>query len=191
VSSPTTDNGAPPQSAVDPETGFAGASDTPVPAEITVAETVALDAPEEAGTEFTFDPVGLYVDSGSTVRFNMRSGSHQIRGYHREYGRTHRLPDGVPPLGSDLLTEGSYWLYTFETRGVYDLYCQPHEYYGMVMRVVVGSGASDQPVQSEADGPNQLQPPTEQAAAVLVDDALGADSIRMSGRVAWDDLSIS
>lgn len=31
-----------------------------------------------------------------------------------------------------------FWLYRFEAEGVYDLFCAPHEWGGMGMRIVVG-----------------------------------------------------
>ncbi|WP_157525955.1 hypothetical protein [Halorientalis sp. IM1011] len=53
------------------------------------------------------------------------------------------------------------WLYTFEREGVHDFTCPPHETYGMVDRIVVGSanrpGAN--PVGEPPGGQRARSPP--------------------------------
>lgn len=87
--------------------------------------------------EFPFDPVGLAVEAGDVVRFTNALGAHTVTAYHPELERTQRVPDGVNPYSSPLIATGAYWLYRFDQPGVYDMYCIPHEEFGMVMRVVV------------------------------------------------------
>ncbi len=99
--------------------------------------------------EFFFDPTGVYVEPGDTVRFSLVSPFHNVMAYHPGFGQTRRVPEDVPPISSPLFAEGAYWLYTFDEPGVYDLYCGPHEFLGMVVRVVAG----------EASGPGAEEVP--------------------------------
>ncbi|WP_255196391.1 CHRD domain-containing protein [Halorarius litoreus] len=88
--------------------------------------------------EFLFDPVGLAVEAGDVVRFTNALGAHTVTAYHPELERTLRVPNGANPYSSPLLATGSYWLYRFDQPGIYDMYCIPHEEFGMVGRVMVG-----------------------------------------------------
>ena len=85
----------------------------------------------------------------------------------------------VPPFSSPVLPVGDAFDYTFALPGVYDLWCARHEFFGMVMRLVVG----------EATGPG-ARPSTDfsptgttlQAGAVLNDPALAPDRILQRGQ---------
>jgi plastocyanin/uncharacterized membrane protein len=79
-----------------------------------------------------FDPIGLYVEPGTTVRFELAAGSHSATAY------PDRIPDGATPFDSGTISAGSDE-HTFETPGTYDYYCIPHKPLGMVGRVVVGT----------------------------------------------------
>lgn len=78
-----------------------------------------------------FDPVGLAVEPGSTVRFELDAGSHSATAYED------RIPSGATPFDSGTISEGGFE-HTFETLGTYDYYCIPHESMGMTGRIVVG-----------------------------------------------------
>lgn len=89
-----------------------------------------------------FDPVGLYVEPGTTVRFELAAGTHTATAYED------RVPEGATAFDSGILTEGSFE-HTFEEPGTYDYYCAPHRSLGMVGRIVVGSPggpAEDSPI---------------------------------------------
>lgn len=93
---------------------------------------VAQDRPVvEMGNNY-FDPIGLHVEPGTTVRFELAAGAHSATAY------PDRIPDGTSVFDSGTITEGSYE-HTFETPGTYDYYCIPHKSAGMVGRIVVGS----------------------------------------------------
>jgi plastocyanin len=143
--------------------------------------------------EFYFEPSGLFIQPGQTVKFSASTPHHTVSSFHPLHGRTPRVPDGVPAFSSPLLPVGSYWLYTFEKEGVYDLFCGPHEYFGMVMRVVVGSatgpGASTVPPPLPLPEEGQLLPPLLTSALVLTDPALNANNIIQKGKVSWDELN--
>lgn len=87
---------------------------------------------------FHFEPTGLAVETGDVVQFTAVTPDHSVTAYHPEMGFQRRVPDGVPPFSSPVLSVGAAWLYQFEEPGVYDVYCGPHHLLGMVMRLVVG-----------------------------------------------------
>lgn len=88
-----------------------------------------------------FDPKGLLVDPGTTVRFVNASGTHTATAYHPDNeGKPLRIPESAESWDSGLLTEPDVvYEVTLETEGVYDYYCIPHEVLAMVGRIVVGS----------------------------------------------------
>lgn len=79
-----------------------------------------------------FDPIGLFVEPGTTVRFAIAEGSHSATAYES------RVPDGATAFDTGVISSGSVSV-TFDTPGTYDYYCLPHESLGMVGRIVVGS----------------------------------------------------
>lgn len=92
------------------------------------------------GSEYYFDPVGLQVEPGTTVRFINESGQHTATAYCEENGKEQRIPDGAECWDSGLLVEaGAQFEVTLSEEGVYDYFCLPHEALGMVGRIVVGS----------------------------------------------------
>jgi plastocyanin len=93
------------------------------------------------GSIVWFNPVGLHVKPGQTVRWINRDpgNSHTTTAYHPSNGgRPLRLPSAARPWNSDYLLPDDTFAVVFETVGVYDYFCQPHEHAGMVGRIVVG-----------------------------------------------------
>jgi len=91
--------------------------------------------------EFYFDPIGLYVEPGETVTWELDSGEHSTTAYVEGTGTASvtRVPDGASGWNSGTLTEvGATFEHTFETPGTYDYFCIPHKTLEMVGRVVVG-----------------------------------------------------
>ena len=78
-----------------------------------------------------FDPIGLRIEPGTTVRFVIDTGSHSTTAYEE------RIPTEAIPFDSGVMSEGSFE-HTFDVPGTYDYYCIPHESMGMVGRIVVG-----------------------------------------------------
>ena len=173
---------------IDPVFGFSALTPDETPP-VEPDHEVVLDILEREAwiPEFAFDPAGLAIEPGDTVRFTLDTPDHTITAYHPQLGRTQRVPDGVPPISSPVLGLDAYWLYTFETPGVYDLYCAPHELFGMVVRLVVGeaSGPGAEPIEEEG---GDLRPPALTAALVLSDPALDPENIVESGTVGWDEI---
>lgn len=136
--------------------------------------------------EFYFEPVGLFIEAGDTIRFLGNSPHHTVTAYHQLQGKPQRVPRTVEPFSSPMIPLGQYWEYTFTEPGVYDVWCGPHEDYGMVMRIVV----------SEASGPG-MEPPTDfgpegtygAAGTVLSDPAIDPLRIVEVGSVSWSEIS--
>jgi len=94
------------------------------------------------GSHVWFDPVGIHIKPGQTVRWTNRDkgNSHTVTSYHPEiFERPLRIPAGARPWNSDYLMPDESFSLTLTVEGVYDYYCVPHEHAGMVGRIVVGS----------------------------------------------------
>lgn len=100
------------------------------------------------GAEVYFDPVGLRIGPGDTVRWIQVNGYHSVTAYHPANGdRELRIPERAQPWDSGMLlaeypAKGSTFEHTFTVPGVYDYLCMPHEAAGMVGRIVVGEPAA-------------------------------------------------
>jgi plastocyanin len=106
-------------------------------AEFPIIEMVGL--PD--GSDVWFDPIGLLVQPGQTVRWTNRDAgnSHTVTAYHTAvFGRSRRIPRHAKPWNSDYLMPDNGFSANFSEPGVYDYYCVPHEHAGMVGRIVVG-----------------------------------------------------
>ena len=86
-----------------------------------------------------FDPVGLYVQPGQTVRFI--NGSIQmitITAYHpKNDNHELRIPEAAAPFDFGM-PERPFYDLTLETEGTYDFFSRYQEVLGMVGRIVVG-----------------------------------------------------
>jgi len=186
--------------------GYSGTSDDEVPNRLTPDETVKLHV-EEAKIDdsnlpeltvefgaFHFAPVGLHVEPGAIVKFDFHSPEHTATAYHPDQERQQRVPDEVPAFSSTVNQHHGFWLYRFEEEGVYDLFCAPHEWGGMGMRIVVGDDPGDV---VRGSG----RPPLPMTAALLGtglppdDPAIGPpemapENIVDRGRVTLEDLAV-
>lgn len=108
------------------------------------------------GSRVWFDPVGLLIQPGQTVRWVNRNpgNSHTTTAYNpQNFGRPLRMPKSARSWNSDFLLPDERFSVTFDIPGVYDFYCIPHEHAGMVGRIIVGKPAdSEWLVSAEADG---------------------------------------
>lgn len=140
------------------------------------------------GTKVWFDPIGLFVEPGTTVRWVLEANVHTATAYHPANGnRAQRIPDGAQPWDSGyLVNPGDSFEVKLEVPGVYDYFCLPHERAGMVGRIVVGeaAGIATLPPEQfrakvEANGWEPV-PPKALAAFPPVEEILAAGSV--SGR---------
>lgn len=97
------------------------------------------------GSQVYFDPAGLHIEPGDTVRWVQINGYHSVTAYApANVNHELRIPAGAKPWNSGILlgeypAKGSTFEHTFTVPGVYDYFCEPHEAAGMVGRIVVGS----------------------------------------------------
>ena len=92
------------------------------------------------GTQVGFDPIGVLIAPGQTVRWVNEANVHTSTAYHPDNdGHALRIPKAAPPWDSDYLIEpGDRFEVTLTVPGVYDYFCAPHEMAGMVGRIIVG-----------------------------------------------------
>jgi plastocyanin len=92
------------------------------------------------GTKVGFDPIGIHIEPGQTVRWIVQSNVHTTTAYHpRNDHHSLRIPERAEPWDSHyLVNPGSHFEVTLSVPGVYDYFCLPHEAAGMVGRIVVG-----------------------------------------------------
>lgn len=118
---------------------FAGLAASPSrlfnPARIEVIEMRS----DIAGSHVWFDPIGLYVEPGTTIRWIVRENVHTTTAYHpRNDNHSRRIPKGASPWDSGyLVNPGTHFDVRLTVPGVYDYYCAPHEAAGMVGRIIV------------------------------------------------------
>ena len=109
-----------------------------------VAATVEIKLVQTPAGDAYFDPVGVRIAPGDTVRWIQLSGFHSITAYHPGNDNHElRIPVSAKSWDSDILLadypkRGATFEHTFSVSGVYDYFCKPHEMAGMVARIVVG-----------------------------------------------------
>ena len=131
------------------------------------------------GANFYFEPAGVAVEPGTTIRWTLVSGTHDTTSYSADNDRPQRIPEGAEGWSSPILNEeGATFEVTLTEEGVYDYFCTPHEALGMVGRIVVGD-AEAYPAQDEA----QLNFPAAAEALPSVDAILADDD----GRVTYEE----
>jgi plastocyanin len=105
------------------------------------------------GSLVWFDPIGLLIQPGQTVRWTNRDAgnSHTATAYHPDNdAHPLRIPAGAKSWHSDYLLPDQSFSVVLTQPGVYDYFCVPHEHAGMVGRIVVAGG--DQPMSAPVSG---------------------------------------
>jgi plastocyanin len=114
------------------------------------------------GTHVWFDPIGLLIEPGQTVRWVTEANVHTSTAYHpANDGHALRIPEAAEPWDSGYLVEpGDQFEVTLTVEGVYDYFCTPHEIAGMVGRIIVDrpSGPGTLPFDSGCAGPARPAP---------------------------------
>ncbi|HEU4464358.1 MAG TPA: plastocyanin/azurin family copper-binding protein [Gemmatimonadota bacterium] len=122
------------------------------------------------GSRVWFDPAGLSIPPGTTVRWVLESNVHSTTAYHPANGSwAPRIPAGAEPWDSGILTRpGQIYELRLDVPGVYDYHCTPHEMAGMVGRIVViPAGASGDDLREPGPPAGALRPPSAAALAAL------------------------
>ncbi|MGH7914702.1 MAG: plastocyanin/azurin family copper-binding protein [Candidatus Binataceae bacterium] len=132
---------------------------------------------DATGAVVGFDPVGVHLAPGSTVRWVCDANVHTTTAYSpRNANHSQRIPVSAQPWASGYLMPGQHFEVTLTVEGVYDYYCLPHEQAGMVGRLIVGrpSGPGALPFDYfVAQGRHWLPvPPAAQTAFPSVDDIM-------------------
>ena len=111
---------------------------------------------EANGGAYGFGPPAIHVDNGATVQWEWtgEGGGHNV------------VSDGEGPLdsGSTVSDAGVNYEHTFESDGIYNYVCVPHEGLDMKGSVVVGS---DYPTQSTGGGGGAGPPQVPNSAKTL------------------------
>ncbi len=96
------------------------------------------------GNDVFFDPVGIRIEPGDTVRWVQIDNYHSVSAYHPENDNHElRIPENAESWDSGIIEElypspNSKFEHKFTIEGVYDYFCRPHERSGMVGRIIVG-----------------------------------------------------
>ena len=95
----------------------------------------------------TYDPEIGHIETGGTVTWTNESGNHSATAYHPDNDEPRRTPADAETWDTAVIRKnGRSASHTFETPGVYDYFCIPHEGLGKVGTVVVGDpNPDDQP----------------------------------------------
>lgn len=107
------------------------------------------------GSHVWFDPIGVHVLPGQTIRWINRdpANAHTATAYHpANYDRPRRIPAAARPWDSSYLLPDESYSITLTESGVYDYYCIPHERAGMVGRIIVGAPGSGRRKTGEGAG---------------------------------------
>ena len=80
-----------------------------------------------AGSHVWFDPIGLYIDPGTTVRWIVRENVHTVTAYHpRNDHHALRIPEHAVPWDSGFLVHlGDHFDVTLAVPVVYAYFCAP------------------------------------------------------------------
>ncbi|MCT9094749.1 plastocyanin/azurin family copper-binding protein [Haloarchaeobius sp. HME9146] len=130
----------------DPATGTGTMTGTTTPS---VDHTVGLY------TDLYFDPIGLHVEPGDTVAFELVSGAHSATAYHpdNEAVLERRVPQDAKAWDTGTWSEtGTSRTITLEAEGTHDYFCIPHKGVEMVGRIVVGSPGGPATASANPDG---------------------------------------
>ena len=142
--------------------------------------------------EFFFDPVGVHLEAGEVIDFEVHSGLHTVTALHPKFDEpgAFEFPDRVPTengFTSAVMNTGDSWLYRFSTPGVYDIMCLPHYDFGMVVRVVVTGRNPNDPIPEDSYDDSLLPPAVED---VFDAPEMTPQHIVDNGTVGWDDLTL-
>jgi len=114
-------------------------------AAVATAAIVEIKLMQTVAGKTYFDPAGVRIAPGDTVRWVQLAGFHSITAYHPSNDNHElRIPASAKPWDSGILLAddpqpGATFEHIFTVPGVYDYFCRPHEMAGMVGRIVVGT----------------------------------------------------
>lgn len=134
------------------------------------AATVEIKLMQTPAGKTYFDPAGVRIAAGDTVRWVQLSGFHSTTAYHPSNDNHElRIPASAKPWDSDILLadypkRGATFEHVFTVPGVYDYFCKPHEMAGMVGRIVVGNPGDGPGTKPFGYAPNERWKPVPEVA---------------------------
>src|SRR3546814_8455650 len=124
---------------------------------------------DPTGAKVWFDPIGLRIEPGQTVRWVLHANVHTSTACHPDNdGHPLRIPETAEPWDSGYLIDpGAHFDVTLAVEGVYDYFCAPHEEAGMVGRIIVGQpgGPGERPFDDPGNDPTWKTVPAAARAA--------------------------
>jgi plastocyanin len=137
--------------------------------------------------QWFFDPVGLFIQKGQTVRWEGRKWGTTVTAFHPS-NENHelRIPENAQPFDSGLLgqTVESTFEWTFDVEGTYDYFCANHPMLGMVGRIVVGTPGGPAEENPPGYGIREGRAPVYPGQAKLLD-AIPSQLIVQKGSVRY------
>lgn len=138
---------------------------------------------DPSGGVVGFDPVGVFLQPGQTVRWICDANVHTTTAYSpKNDNHSLRIPEAAKPWASDFLLPGQHFEVTLTAAGVYDYFCAPHEMAGMVGRLIVGHPAGPGALPFDyfkAEGETWMPvPPAAQKAFPMIDSIMRQKIVR-------------
>lgn len=130
-----------------------------------------------------FDPIGVLLQPGQTVRWICDANVHTTTAYSpKNDNHSLRIPKEAQSWASDFLLPGERFEVKLTVEGVYDYYCAPHEMAGMVGRLIVGHPSGPGALSFDyfkTDGKTWVAvPPAAQKAFPTVDEIMREKVVR-------------
>lgn len=161
--------------AVVPALGLIGWA-VPTAAGPAASPVVEIGMYTEGGQLHYFDPVGIWVEPGTTIRFVLKNSVHSATAYHPRVSNLNRVPEGAQAWDSGMLSRpGEAFEVTLDVEGVYDYFCLPHVFFGMVGRIIVGD-----PSKGPAAPLEEIPYPLARKALPTVEEILELGVVRFS-----------
>src|SRR3546814_19896342 len=91
---------------------------------------------DPTGAKVWFDPIGLRIEPGQTVRWVLHANVHTSTAYHPDNdGHPLRIPEAAEHWDSGYLIDpGAHFDVTLAVEGVYGYFCAPHAEAGQIGR---------------------------------------------------------
>lgn len=109
-----------------------------------------------------FSPETVTIRVGQTVQWvNSSSVAHTVTAVPDKAAdpKDVHLPKGAQPFGSGIVSPGKTFTYTFTVPGRYKYFCIPHEFAGMIGKVIVKPAGQNAAMAATMPGQMQMAPP--------------------------------
>jgi plastocyanin len=132
--------------------------------------------------QWFFNPTGLYVQKGQTVRWTAGKWGATVTAFHPSNDNHElRIPESAKPFDSGIIGEDSpkynTFEWTFDVEGTYDYFSRNHEPLGMVGRIVVGAPGGPAEKYQPGYGGRDGRAPMFAAQAALLKAVTSADIV--------------